>query len=236
MNKRCRTSIIACLLGVFCPTLRVRENSVRTAMLLSPGLGSFQKASQTAFRTTLGHLTSIIRMSTWPSTLLFYATRRDEVVFLFCLVHGQWDGVFYGFFPLPPIFASYHWWELDFRGQRLILSETAWKFCKVTLIFKKQSKNWMFWKTDRGTVNIKNYMTVEKPCSKLQSSQVKEATTIIRDLFNRTNNHPLYAKYQKIQGHWITRDTDSLVKGLWKIQSPTSSYTSEKQIGNYRFT
>lgn len=71
----------------------------------------------------------------------------------------------------------------------------------------------MFYKTDRGIINIKSYITSEKPCSKLQFSQVKEATTIIRDPFNRTNNHPLYTKYQKIQGQWVIRDIDSLVKG-----------------------
>jgi len=58
----------------------------------------------------------------------------------------------------------------------------------------------MFWKTERGIINVISYITIEKPCSKLQFSQVKDDTTVIRDPFNCTNTHPLYTKYQKDTG------------------------------------
>lgn len=58
----------------------------------------------------------------------------------------------------------------------------------------------MFWKADRGIINIQSYVTVKKTGSKLQFGQVKEATTIIRDPFNHTNNCPVYTKYQKDTG------------------------------------
>lgn len=67
----------------------------------------------------------------------------------------------------------------------------------------------MLWKTDRGIIRIESYITIVKLCSKLQFSQVREATTIIRDPFNCTNNHPLYTIYQNIQGEQVIRSIDS---------------------------
>lgn len=130
-------------------------------------------------------------------------------------------------------FAGCHWWGLDFRGHAL--NEAAWDFCEVTLICKKQSKKRMVWRADGGINNIDSYIIQKNYWETVLHIRVqsgKEAATINRDPFNRSNICPLYTKYQKIQGEWVIGDTDLPVTGTWQIQSPTSTYTCEKQIGN----